>query len=157
MKLSGYNAIEKGGEIMVRGRLQVKKGYYYAILSYRITKTKTKEIWRATGVKTSEDRRKAERICEEYKEKLIIELNMFSNSNEILLGRDRGLLTKVRDTLFGDYLIRWLELTKNHIEKSTFSSYQYTINSKLKPYFNKLKISLAVKSARDISYFLFLL
>ena len=113
---------------MVKGRLQVKKGYYYAILSYRIAKTKTKVIWRATGVKATEDRRKAERICEEYKEKLIIEFNMFSNMNEILLDRDKLLLTKVRDTLFSDYRIWWLELTKNHIEKSTFNSYQCTIH-----------------------------
>lgn len=138
---------------MVRGRLQVKKGYYYAILSYRIAKTKTKEIWRATGVKTTEDRRKAQRICEGYKEKLIIELNMFSNGNELLQYRDRVLLRKGRDILFGDYLIRWLDLTKNHIEKSTFSSYQYTINSKIKSYFNKLKISLVDLTARDISFF----
>ena len=138
---------------MVRGRLQVKYGYYYAILSYRIAKTKTKEIWRATGVKTTEDRRKAERLCEEFKEKLIIELNMFSKGNELLRVGDRALLTKVRDTLFGDYLIRWLEFTKNHIEKSTFSSYQYTINSKIKPYFNKLKVSLVDLTARDISLF----
>ena len=70
---------------MVKGRLQVKKGYFYAILTYKMPNGKRKEIWRATGVKIYENREKAELICEEYREQLAVELKLLSTNSTFLI------------------------------------------------------------------------
>ncbi|MCM1438717.1 MAG: site-specific integrase [Roseburia sp.] len=139
---------------MVKGRLQIKKGYYYAVLTYKKTNGKRKEIWRATGVKTYENKKKAELICEEYREQLAVELRLLSTNNYIIKDRFQKLLLNYNDkTLFGDYMEKWLEIIANKIESSTFSSYQYTVVRRIKPYFNNLGISLTKITTLDLSLF----
>ena len=62
---------------MVKGRLQIKKGYYYAVLSYKQMNGKRKEIWRATKIRVEDNRNKAEIICDEYKTQLLAEIRLF--------------------------------------------------------------------------------
>ncbi len=140
---------------MVKGRLQTKKGYYYAILTYKKANGKRKEIWRATGVKTYENKKKAELICEEYREQLAVELRLLStNSNYIIKDRFQKFLLNHDDkTLFGDYMEKWLEVIANNIESSTYSAYQYNVVKRIKPYFNNLKIKLTKITAMDLSSF----
>ena len=140
---------------MVKGRLQTKKGYFYAILTYKMPNGRRKEIWRATGIKISETRKKAELICEEYREQLAIELRLLStNSNYLIRNRFQRFLLKYDDkTLFGDYMEKWLGIIANNVESSTFSSYQYTIIKRIKPYFNNLKIRLTDLTSVELATF----
>lgn len=140
---------------MIRGRLQAKKGYYYAILSYKMTNGKRKEIWRATGVKINENKKKAELICEEYREQLAVELRLLSaNSNYLIKDRYQKPLLNYNDkTLFGDYMEKWLEVIANNIESSTFSAYQNLVVKRIKPYFNNLRIRLTKITAIDLTSF----
>ena len=40
---------------MIKARLQLKKGYYYAVLTFKLANGKRKEIWRATGINISDN------------------------------------------------------------------------------------------------------
>lgn len=140
---------------MVKGRLQKKKSYFYAILTYKMPNGKRKEIWRATGVKIYENRKKAELICEEYREQLAVELKLLStNSTFLIKDKYQKLLTKYNNnTLFGDYMEKWLDMIEYSVACSTFSAYRYTVVNRIKPYFNNLEIKLINLTAIDISKF----
>lgn len=138
---------------MVRARLQKKEGYFYAVLSFRDSGGKRKEIWRRTGIRETENPRRAERLCEEYREKLIFELSVLAIDDKFLLSQRSFFLVDHRKTLFGDYIENWLEYTKNKIELTTYSAYRHTILSGMKPYFNNRLITLQELTARDLSLF----
>lgn len=140
---------------MVKGRLQKKKSYFYAILTYKMPNGKRKEIWRATGVQIYENRKKAELICEEYREQLAVELKLLSaNSNFLIKDKLFKVLSNYNDnTLFGDYIEKWLDMIVNNIEQSTFNAYRCTIVNRIKPYFNNLKIKLNEITPIDIAKF----
>ena len=89
---------------MVRARLQKKAGYFYAVLSFRDSGGKRKEIWRRTGIKETENLKRAERICEYYRERLILELSVLASDDKFLLSQCSFYLVDKRKSLFGDYI-----------------------------------------------------
>ena len=48
---------------MVAGHLQVKKGYYYAVLTYTTVDGKRKQPWISTGLTEKGNKKKAEKFC----------------------------------------------------------------------------------------------
>ena len=47
---------------MIAGHLQVKKGYYYAVLTYTTVEGKRKQPWIPTGLPEKGNKRKAEKF-----------------------------------------------------------------------------------------------
>ena len=56
---------------MVAGRLAEKKGYFYIVISYK-NNDKRKEVWFKTGLKVHGNKRKAEEMLKEHREKFDI-------------------------------------------------------------------------------------
>ena len=92
---------------MVSGHLQVKKGYYYAVLSYYDSKNKRHVKYISTGLPEKGNKRKAEA-------ELVKIRNAFEPPAEI------GELCS--NMLFADYLLGWLEIAKGRLAIATYSS-----------------------------------
>ena len=125
---------------MIAGHLQEKKGYYYAVLSYKSADKKRKTKWIATGLPVKGNKKKAEAFLMEQRRIFAIlafEKPAHGNSSE----------------LFADYLQRWLHIAKSTIALTTYASYSGLLRSPIDPWFRKRKITLAGLTARDIQEF----
>ena len=80
---------------MVSGHLQVKKGYYYVVLSYNDNNGKRRVKYFSTGLSEKGNKRKAEA-------ELLRIRGEFEPPNEV------GELAA--DMLFADYLLQWLDI-----------------------------------------------
>ncbi len=125
---------------MIAGHLQEKKGYFYAVLSYKGTDKKRKTKWIATGLPVKGNKKKAEAFLMEQRRTFAIpafEKPAQENGSE----------------LFADYLQRWLHIAKSTIALTTYASYSGLLRSPIDPWFRKRKITLAGLTARDIQEF----
>ena len=112
---------------MVAGHLQEKKGRFYIVLSYTDIENKRKTKWIPTGLPVKNNKKRAEKMLMEAREKF-----------KPPVTRD----TVRSDMLFSDYLTEWLKIIKNTVRRTTFSSYSSLVKSVIKPYFEKLEVTL---------------
>ncbi len=125
---------------MIAGHLQEKKGYYYAVLSYKGADKKRKTKWIATGLQVKDNKKKAEAFLMEQRRTFLIPI--FEKPAQ-----------KNGDELFADYLQRWLHIAKSTIALTTYASYSGLLRNPIDPWFRKRKITLAGLTARDIQDF----
>lgn len=130
--------ILEGIEKMFAGHLEIRKGYYYAVLSYLDKQGERHRPWIATGLPAKGNKRRAEaeltRIRNTYKPPVVVkELSS--------------------DMLFADYLTQWLEIAKTRLKIATYSSYSGLIKSTIAPYFRKKNVTLRNLEARQIQNF----
>lgn len=123
---------------MVSGTLSIKKGYYYAVLSWVDANGNRHRKWVATGLAQKGNKRRAE-------EALVHIRNTFEPPVV-----DRELTA---DMLFSEYLKQWLEVVKVRVKIATFCSYQDMVLNTIAPYFEKKKITLRDLEARHIQQF----
>ena len=123
---------------MVSGHLQVKKGYYYAVLSFYDSKNKRHVKYISTGLPEKGNKRKAEA-------ELVKIRNAFEPPAEI------GELCS--NMLFADYLLGWLEIVKVRVKPTTFGSYESMVKQTIEPYFRNKSITLKDLEARHIQQF----
>ena len=123
---------------MVSGHLQVKKGYYYAVLSFYDSKNKRHVKYISTGLPEKGNKRKAEA-------ELVKIRNAFEPPAEI------GELCS--NMLFADYLLGWLEIVKVRVKPTTFGSYESMVKQTIEPYFRNKLITLKDLEARHIQQF----
>lgn len=115
------------------GSLQIKNGKYYAVLNFKGSDNKRKQKWINTNLTIGGNKRKAETILH----KLLAKYEGFSNIQS--------------DILFCDYILKWLEYSKNHLENTTFEGYKNSVENHIYPYFLSKKIKLCDIDARQIS------
>ncbi len=122
---------------MVAGHLQIKKGYYYAVLSWNNGETR-KTKWIPLGLPEKGNKRKAQVELSRIRREFVIptEVNDLS-----------------ADMLFVDYLLEWLEIAKGRLAIATYSSYTGLIKSSIEPYFRQKKLTLRELEARHIQSF----
>ena len=132
---------------MVAGRLQVKKDYYYIVLSYKNNDGKGKEKWFRTGLKIKNNKRKAEEILLHYRLNFNVNMECLNNSERVHHAE------KNVNMLFGDYLLCWLEERKSMIELTTYVGYKNNLIGVIVPYFNERKVTVASLNARIIDEF----
>lgn len=123
---------------MVAGHLQIKKGYYYIVLSYYTPSGKRKVKYVSTGLPEKGNKRKAESMLAQVR-------SGFVPPNEA------GELHS--DMLFADYLIEWLEIVKVRVKPATFGSYESMVKQTIEPYFRKKGMTLRGLEARHIQQF----
>ena len=106
---------------------------YYIVLENKDPKTgKVRAKWLQQDITVKGNNKRA--IEERRKE---IEAEYENQNTEALAEIDlRG------DTLFTDYLLRWLETQRTALADSTFQLYEYQINKCIVPYFLPMKIKL---------------
>lgn len=115
------------------GSLQIKNGKYYAVLNFKSSDNKRKQKWINTNLTICGNKRKAETVLH----KLLAKYEGFSNIQS--------------DILFCDYILKWLEYSKNHLENTTFEGYKNSVENHIYPYFLSKKIKLCDIDARQIS------
>lgn len=106
--------------------LQTKKGLYYVVLCWQTNNNKRKQKWIPTGISTDGyNKRKAEakrkEILQEYADRM-----SFDDA----------------DMLFSDWMVQWLEETKNTMAESTYMTYCNTVCRVIVPWFKARKIKL---------------
>lgn len=123
---------------MVSGTLSVKKGYYYAVLSWVDVNGKRHRKWISIGLPEKGNKRRAQaelaRIRSEFEPPTV----------------DQELCPSM---LFSDYLFQWLDVVKVRVKVATFSSYQNMVEHTIAPYFEKKGIRLNELEARHIQQF----
>ena len=115
------------------GSLQIKNGKYYAVLNFKGSDNKRKHKWINTNLTIGGNKRKAETVLHK------------------LLAKYEGFSDIQSDILFCDYLLKWLEYSKNHLESTTFEGYKNSIENHIYPYFLSKKIKLCNIDAKQIS------
>ena len=123
---------------MVSGHLQLKKGYYYAVLNYYDDSGQRHVKYISTGLPEKGSKRKAE-----------VELARIRSEFEP--PKTVGELTS--DMLFADYLLQWLEIVKVRVKIATYGSYEGMVKSTIEPYFRKKGYTLRGLEARHIQQF----
>ena len=126
---------------MIAGHLQVKKGYYYVVLTYTTVDGKRKQPWIPTGLPKKGNKKKAEKFLSELRK-------TYEPPAE-----DTGKGDLSEDMLFSDFMLMWLEVVRNSIEKTTFASYSMTVKKKIVPYFSEKGITLGELEAKHIQSF----
>ena len=126
---------------MIAGHLQIKNDYYYMVLSYLDANGKRKQPWFPTGLPIKNNKKRAEKMLLELRQTYVPPAKHKSN----------GELSA--DMLFADFMELWLEVVRNSIEKTTFSSYTQMVKGKIAPYFRKTGVKLGELQARHIQSF----
>ena len=123
---------------MVSGHLQIKKGYYYVVLSYYDNRNKRHVKYVSTGLPEKGNKRKAEAALARVRSE-------FEPPQEV------GELAS--DMPFAEYLLEWLDIVKVRVKATTYSSYEAMVKSTLEPYFRKKGYTLQGLEARHIQQF----
>ena len=126
---------------MIAGHLQIKNDYYYMVLSYLDANGKRKQPWFPTGLPIKNNKKRAEKMLLELRQTYVPPAEHKSN----------GELSA--DMLFADFMELWLEVVRNSIEKTTFSSYTQMVKGKIAPYFRKTGVKLGELQAKHIQSF----
>lgn len=135
---------------MVAGRLQEKNDYFYIVLSYKDENGKRKEPWFKTGLKVRGNKKKADEMLKEYREKFDIKTGKLKTEETTVIIAGAEVSS---DMLFGDYMLQWLERVKNTIEVTSYAGYKRNITSVIAPYFNARGITLSTLSGALIDSF----
>ena len=121
------------------GRLTVKNGKYYVVISYQDEHGKNKQKWVATGLDAKHNKRAAEEVMREI-------VANFNNEET----PTSSMRSPVKDKLlFGDYLTQWIEIAKPNLQTSTYAGYKNKIKN-IAPYFNERGITLQSIKPTDI-------
>ena len=127
---------------MTAGHLQVKKGYYYAVLTYVTADGKRKQPWIPLGIPAKYGFKKKA-------EDALVKVRMeYRAPAEDVASND--LRSNMR---FSDYMEAWLEIIESTVERTTFSSYTQMVLGKIVPYFRKTDITLEQLQPRHIQSF----
>lgn len=121
------------------GRLTVKNGKYYVVISYQDEHGKNKQKWAATGLDAKNNKRAAEEVMREI-------IANFNNEETPTTSMRSTMKDKL---LFGDYLTQWIEIAKPNLQVSTYSAYKNKIKH-IAPYFNERGITLQNIKPTDI-------
>ncbi len=122
---------------MIAGHLEIKKGNYYAVLSYTDPSGKRKRPWIPLHLPEKGNKRRAEAMLAEIRAGYEIPLK-------------DGYYP---DMPFTDYLLCWLDIAKARVRPTTYAAYQSALNSVIIPYFEPLHLSLQELHARHIQAF----
>ena len=119
------------------GHLTIKKGRYYAVLSYNDSLGKRHEKWVATGLPVKGNKKRAE---------------------EFLMNLRRNFVPPEPQTpeermTFAEFCSMYLDIVKGSIAPSTYASYEGMLRRAIVPYFKKRETLLKNLGPKDIQLF----
>lgn len=111
-------------------RQKSNSSYYYCLLKWK----DSDGIWHSKETSTripikGNNKRRAEKYCEELRKQ-------YEEKYECCK------YTPVRDMLYSDYILFWLDNHKYNIRKSTYEGYRRTIKRHIIPYFKKISVTV---------------
>ena len=125
------------------GKIHVKNGKLYIVVSYKDENGKSVRKWHSTGLTERGNKRKAKEIMQEI-------LSGYAQSTPPTNQLQQPATHN--DVLFGDFLERWFEFKSPTIEENTAVAYNRQIK-RMKPYFNDKKIYLKQITPYEIQGF----
>lgn len=160
--------IEEIKKLELTASIQIKKGRYYAVISYTNENGKSEPKWRATGLDAVPGNKKAaknripeiistfkdeliEKAKKEYQsnriplppEQLQIEYENLESNIEILEGPeglDHQRMLKYKNMTFLEYLRESLEEFSHHIEATTYDSWVSVFQCRMTDYFRVITL-----------------
>jgi integrase len=108
------------------GSLQIKKGYFYAVLNLKNESGKRKPKWIATGLEVKGNKRKA---------------NEFLNQQIAEYSAKKHI--EPSKVLFCDFVKEWVTATKNRVQITTHNNYVHMLFKHIYPYFKDLGITIS--------------
>lgn len=121
---------------MVAGHLQEKKGYYYAVLTYKNADNKAVSKWVSTKLPVKGNKKRAEAFLQEIRANFTL-----------------ASVEPEDDKLFSDYIIEWLEMARSNIELSTYCAYHGIIHNMIAPYFSEKMVKLTELQPKHLQKF----
>lgn len=115
----------------VSGSLQVKKGYYYAVLRIETLEGDTKQVWKSTKIPTM-GKSKRETDTNLKKANKFLQALVLEYENQPLHS----------DKLFSVWIDEWLEKKKHDVELVTWEAYESYSRVHIKPYFAKKNLTI---------------
>ncbi|MDR1688820.1 MAG: site-specific integrase [Clostridiales bacterium] len=116
------------------GSLQEKKGVYYAVIRLADETGKMHQKWTSTGIKVEgNNKRKANAFLRE----LLTKMEQYKTKYS-------------KETLFVDWIDKWMEQKKYEVRTNTFEGYQLYIDTHIKPFFLPLKLTLNEVTSQHI-------
>lgn len=146
LPLAGILCRYKEVKEMVAGHLQVKKGYYYMVLSVPDQTGKLKPKWVSTGIK--DDGRKSQKQANE----LLLETR-YNYRVPTLYAPEITAMHISSSMLFSDYMLSWLKIIRSSVEEDTFAGYETNVTARIAPYFQQQGVTLGNLTALDVQCF----
>ncbi len=121
---------------MVAGHLRERNGIYYIVLSYTDLNGKRQLPTKSTGLPVKGNKKRAEAMLREAQ-----------RAKELELEEQAQMATaaKPNNILFTAFMADWLEMMRNSVEITTFSSYTSTVKKKIIPYFDRVHPKLKLR------------
>lgn len=124
------------------GRLTVKNGKYYVVISYKDSLGNHKSKWVATGLDEKNNKRAANDMLRDI-------VSKFENGE---LNVNSQPVVDTESPLFSNYLHEWLQAAKPNLQVSTYANYLRLINVAAK-YFEKIGLKLIEIKPKHIQDF----
>lgn len=125
--------------MVIAGHLQEKKGLFYIVLNCKDEEGKRKPKWIPTGLTDKGNKKKAEGLllsarqnlnANPIEEEQIVQVPALTEEVEQVAENDD-------QTLFSDFMLDWLEMTKHSVELVTYISYSNAVKGRVAPYFKE--------------------
>ncbi len=123
---------------MVAGHLQEKKGNYYIVLNYTGVDNERKVKWIPTNLPVKGNKKRAEAMLWDVRSKFKPPV-------------EHGVMSS--DMLFAEYLDEWAKIARSTVRPSTYASYSSMLRFPIKPYFQRLGVTLGDLKAVHIQKF----
>lgn len=139
------------------GRLAVKGGKYYVVISYKDENGKYKNKWIATGLDERNNKRAAtdmmREIVAQFEQGILPTVQKKADrTRESLSNNELREEENINSPLFSDYLWDWLEMAKPNLQITTYAVYKRRVKS-IAEYFKEKHIRLCNLKPRDIQDF----
>ena len=109
----------------ITGSLQVKNGFYYAVINLKGPNGKRKQRWIATGFPEKGNKRRATQ-----------------RMKEIIAEMEEQGISYDSSMKFHEVLEMWLEASKLRIREATYRNYKLVMDAHIIPYFKELDIKV---------------
>ena len=140
----------------MKGRLVVKNGKYYVVISYQDESGKSKQKWVATGLDEKNNKRAAMDMLRTVESKFVNgTLGANSQQSQKSSAREPEQQEDVFSNdspLFSDYLYEWLQIAKTNIQVTTYSVYKHRVEY-IAAYFAEKHTRLKDLKPKDIQEF----
>ena len=140
----------------MKGRLVVKNGKYYVVISYQDDGGKSKQKWVATGLDEKNNKRAAMDMLRTIEAKFAngtLGTNLQQSQKSSSQSAEQQEDVSSNDSpLFSDYLYEWLQITKTNIQVTTYSVYKHRVEY-IAAYFAEKRTRLKDLKPKDIQEF----
>lgn len=131
--------------------LQIKNGYYYAVIHYRDEKNQRKYKWVSTGLKERGNKREATQIMKEILDKFekeVAEKKKYGRRAEI-----REVDEKEAEELFSDYCLKYIESKKNELSRQVYYTYRTNYIKIFRGFFDERKLRVIDITEKELNAF----